>query len=118
MNGVEILAAHEVMATTFNWYVFVIGMGVIIGLMSLLAWNYLPGEKTTNILVGLFCSLLFVGPIGIIASCTGEKVPDYVEYKVQLSDEVPIADFLSTYEIIGQEGQILTIREKEFAENG
>lgn len=118
MNGVEILAAHEVMATSFNWYVFVIGMGVIIGVISLLAWKFLSGDKTTNILVGLFCSLLFVGPIGIIASQTGEKIPDYVEYKVQLSDEVPIADFLSTYEIIGQEGQILTIREKEFAENG
>lgn len=118
MSGVEILAAHEVMATTFNWYVFIIGMGIIIGIISLLAWKFLSGDKTTNILIGLLCSLMFVGPIGIIASQTGEKVPTYIEYKVQLSDEVPIAEFLSTYEIIGQEGQILTIREKEFAENG
>lgn len=118
MNGVEILAAHEVMATSFNWYVFIIGMGVIIGVISLLAWKFLSGDKTTNILIGVFCSLIFTLPMTIIASCTGEKVPCYVEYKVQLSDEVPIADFLSTYEILGQEGQILTIREKEFAENG
>ena len=116
MSGVEILAAHEVMATTFNWYVFVIGMGVIIGIMSLLAWKYPLGDKTISILVAFLCSLFFVCPMGLIASCTGAKVPDYVEYKVQLSDEVPIADFLSTYEIIGQEGQILTIREKEFDE--
>lgn len=114
MNGVEILAAHEIMTTTFNWYVFIIGMGIVIGLMSLLAWKCPPGDKTICILVVLLCSIVLVCPMGLIASCTGEKVPDYVEYKVQLSDEVPIADFLSTYEIIDQEGQILTIREKEF----
>lgn len=116
MNGVEILAAHEVMATTFNWYVFVIGMGVIIGGISLLMWKYPVGDITTCILLGLLCSLIFVCPIGIIASQTGEKVPDHTEYKVQLSDEVPIAEFLSTYQIIDQEGQILTIIEKEFDE--
>ena len=116
MNGVEILAAHEVMTTTFNWYVFIIGMGVIIGIMSWLAVTFLSKDKTTSILIALLCSILFISPIGVIASYTGEKVPDYIEYKVQLSDEVPIADFLSTYEIIGQEGQILTIREKEFDE--
>lgn len=116
MNGVEILAAHEVMATTFNWYVFVIGMGVIIGGLSLLMWKYPVGDITICILVVLFCSIVCACPMGLIASCTGEKVPDHTEYKVQLSDEVPIAEFLSTYQIIDQEGQILTVIEKEFDE--
>lgn len=117
MNGVEILAAHEIMTTTFNWYVFVIGMGIIIGLIVLLIWKYPIGNDIlVNIVLGMFCLCLFICPIGVIASFTGEEVLDYVEYKVKLSDDVPIADFLSTYEIIGQEGQILTIREKEFDE--
>jgi hypothetical protein len=117
MSGVEILAAHEIMTTTFNWYVFIIGMGIVIGLISLLIWKYPIGDDMlVNIALGLFCLGLFVCPIGVIANYTGEEVLDYIEYKVKLSDEVPIADFLSTYEIIDQEGQILTIREKEFDE--
>ena len=115
MIGVEILAAHEVAVTTFNWYVFVIGMAIVIGAISWLMWKYpINDDKITCILTGLLCLVIFACPMWIIASCTGEKVPDYVEYKVQLSDEVPIADFLATYEILGQEGQILSIREKGF----
>ena len=112
MAGVEILATHEVMATTFNWYVFIIGMIIVIGGISFLAWKYPPGNEVICIVVILACLLVYGCLMAIIASCTGEEVPYCVEYKVQLSDGVPIADFLSTYEIIDQEGQILTIREK------
>ena len=119
MNGVEILAAHEVMATTFNWYVFIIGAIIVTAVMFLLSLKYIiPTSKLDAILLATFSTILLICPVGAIASVTGERVPSYTEYKVQLSDEVPIAEFLSTYEIIGQEGQILTIREKEFAENG
>ena len=114
MSGVEILAAHEVMATTFNWYVFILGIIIVSVIMIIILWKFPPSSDTgTNIFIMIFSIIMFAFPIGITASCTGEKIPCYTEYKVQLSDEVPIAEFLATYEIIDQEGQILTIKEKE-----
>lgn len=117
MSGVEILAAHEVMTPTFNWYVFILGVIIVSVITIILLWKF-PAVPDTgaNIFIMILAITMLAFPIGAIANCTGEKVLDYVEYKVQLSDEVPIADFLSTYEILGQDGQILTIREKEFDE--
>ena len=115
MNGVEILAAHEVMTPTFNWYVFVIGVIIVVTTVIFLTWKApICVDKISNIFIAFIVILAFTFPVAVIAAHTGEKIPYYTEDKVQLSDEVPIADFLSTYEIIGQEGQILTIREKEF----
>ena len=114
MNGVEILATHEIMKTAaFNWYVFIIGMIIVTATVIILTWKYLFYEdKITNILTAIVIILIFTIPVAVIASNVGEKTLDHIEYKVQLSNEVPIAKFLSTYQIIDQEGQILTIKEK------
>ena len=114
MNGVEILATHEIMKTAaFNWYIFIIGMIIVTVTVIILIWKYLFYEdKITNILTAIVIILIFAIPVAVVASNVGEKILDHTEYKVQLSDEVPIAEFLSTYQIIDQEGQILTIKEK------
>ena len=117
MTGMEILAAHEIMESTFNSYVFIIGMIIVtIGIIILTWINPIYEEKKNNIITAFMFILVFTLPVAVIAAHTGEKIPDHTEYKVQLSDEVPIAKFLSTYQIIDQEGQILTIIEKEFDE--
>lgn len=114
MNGVEILATNEIMKTAaFNWYIFIIGMIIVTVTVIILTWKYLFYEdKITNILTAIEIILIFTIPVAVIAGNVGEKTLDHTEYKVQLSDEVPIAEFLSTYQIIDQEGQILTIKEK------
>lgn len=117
MTGMEILAAHEIMKSTFNWVCFIIGMIIVATGIMILTWtNPMYEEKKNNIITAFMFILVFTIPVAVIAAHTGEKVPDHTEYKVQLSDEVPIAEFLSTYQIIDQEGQILTIIEKEFDE--
>ena len=114
MNGVEILATHEIMKTAaFNWYIFIIGMIIVTVTVIILTWkNLFYEDKIRNILTAITIILIFAIPVAVVASNVGEKILDHTEYKVQLSDEVPIAEFLSTYQIIDQEGQILTIKEK------
>ena len=113
MSGVEILATHEIMKTSFNFRVFIIGMIIVAATVIILTFRNLPFEdKISNIIVDIMIILIFSMPVMAIADNVGEKTLDHIEYKVQLSDEVPIAEFLSTYQIINQEGQILTIKEK------
>ena len=114
MAGVEILATNEIIKNTFNLPVFIIGMIIVIATVIFLTWKYLlcDVDRISIIIIVLTTILLFSIPVAIIANKTGEKTLDYIEYKVQLSDEVPIAEFLSTYQIIDQEEQILTIRER------
>lgn len=113
MTGVEILASQEIMKNVFSVPAFIIGMIIVIIAVIILIWKYLSDEdKISNILIALTIILMSAIPVMIISESIGEKTLDYIEYKVQLSDEVPIAEFLSTYQIIDQEGQILTIKEK------
>jgi hypothetical protein len=37
---------------------------------------------------------------------------DHVEYQVTISDDVPMVEFNSKYEIVNQNGKIYTIKEK------
>lgn len=113
MTGVEILATNEIIKNTFNLPVFIIGMIIVIATVIFLTWKGLLCEdKVSNILTAITVILLFTIPVMIIAGIAGGKTLDHIEYKVQLSDEVSIAEFLSTYQIIDQEEQILTIRER------
>ena len=105
MNGVEILATHEIMKTAaFNWYIFIIGMIIVTVTVIILTWkNLFYEDKIRNILTAITIILIFAIPVAVVASNVGEKTLDHTEYKVQLSDEVAIAEFLSTYQIIDQE---------------
>ena len=114
MTGIEILATNEIIKNTFNLPVFIIGMIIIIATVIFLTWKCLlyDEDRISTIIIVLMTILLFTIPVAVIADSAGEKTLDHIEYKVQLSDEVPIAEFLSTYQIIDQEEQILTIMER------
>lgn len=116
MNGVEILASNEVIVEkVFNWNAFLIAFcitfafflvaGVLIASLS---------QDKTNIVVGIILGIIFGFLSGTLLG-DSLKIPTAYEsqYKVAISDEVSMNDFLEKYEIIDQEGKIYTIRERQ-----
>lgn len=116
MTGVEILALEEVVTDyAFNWslfgIVFAIIFAIFVGIGTLVS---VSSSDWTNIKIGVVIGLIF----GIFAGALFgglESIPVEYEdqYKVVISDEVSMNDFLVKYKIIEQEGRIFTVVEKE-----
>lgn len=115
MSGVEILVIEEVVTKeVFNWNAFLITAGIIFTvfivfgiLMSIRFddWNQL----LVGVVVGLFIGGIFGSIMG-----AGLSVPSEYEtqYKVTISDEVQMNDFIEKYEIVEQNGRLYTVRER------
>lgn len=116
MNGVDILAMEEVVAeSAFNWPWFWIVVAVA-GFITLIYtlwdvvsgyhhWLYIPTLTVFVMLVGAMFGCL----LGVVF---GIPTKYETQYKVTISDEVSMTDFLNKYEIIETEGKIYTVREK------
>lgn len=115
MTGVEILATEEVAtATTFNWSSFgwVILMAACIFIVFGIFVSVAEGDF--SYLAILFASSIVFGLLMGTVVGFGDGVPTEYEtqYKVTISDEVQMNDFLDHYEIVSQEGKIYTVRER------
>ena len=103
MTGIEILATQEVITEfAFNWDAFWITFSVISGMFALLGiYISSTSYKWSNP-----CFCIIVGSImGLFIGCiVGDKMlctPTYeTQYKVTISDEVSMNEFLEKYEII------------------
>ncbi len=62
----------------------------------------------TGLITGFIMSFVFIIPIALI-SLPKLKSEDIIQYKVLLTDEVNMEEFLAKFEIIQQEGRTLTI---------
>ena len=115
MTGVEILAMEEVaIAFGFCWeafFIMLIAGGAVAIFISALATHNDGcdiGVPVLTILLGVVLLLsILLGNIG-----KGEPTEYETHYKVIISDEVSMNDFLSKYEIIDQEDKIYTVRER------
>ena len=116
MNGVEILNQTNVYCEEGNIWVFllILGFGLIAGLiLAIFEWNDF-GFNAAGILcivIGLLVGL-FLGLMGYIGTIDTTDELSHVEYKVIVSDEVSFTDFMEKYEILDQEGQIYTVKER------
>ena len=114
MTGVEILAAQEVAAgTTFNWLAFWITGGMLFAICAVVGFaEYMCCYDVGCIALGVMFGLL-IGPLfGVLfGSVPGITTSYETQYKVIISDEVSMNEFLERYEIIDQEGKIYTVRE-------
>lgn len=114
MIGVEVLTTEEVVTGWgFNWLGSVFTFIIVILVVELVC---IKNCKTTKELlqgVGIFG--VIVGLIAGLFTGYAAAIPTKYEthYKVTISDEVPLNEFLERYEIVDQEGRIYTIRELE-----
>lgn len=118
MTGVEILATEQVAtAFGFDWGSF-IGCGILCGIV--LALGFWGISTTYHLGLGGTIAIIIVGfllgmGIGVGVGFANDGAPTAYEthYKVLISDEVSMNEFLEQYEIIDQEGKIFTVREVE-----
>jgi hypothetical protein len=116
MTGVEILATSEIaVGTSFSITAALGAFGITFGLFilgglfaSLLSNDW--GNMGFGILFGILIGLFFGVGVGF-----GEGMLTKYEthYKVIISDEVSMNEFLERYEIMDQEGKIYTVRERD-----
>lgn len=116
MTGVEILATQEVAVAWANWnwasFLGVIGLSVVLSAFFSIMAGVVDGRDVgLAVFIGVnVISLLLFGPI--VGASTGEPTEHETQYKVTITDEVPMNDFLERYDIITQEGKIYTVRER------
>ncbi len=116
MTGIEILATQEVAVAWANWnwasFLGVIGLSVVLSAFFSIMAGVMDGRDVgLAVFIGVnVVSLLLFGPI--VGANTGEPTEYKTQYKVTISDEVSMNDFLERYEIIDQEGKIYTVRER------
>lgn len=114
IQGIEVLSTFKVVsATIFNLNVFGWVFAIVITICTCIGfimiadchWTVIP----VMIIVGAFGGAL----LGCIFGSSFPKPVAYENhYKVTVSEEVSMMEFLDKYEIIEQEGKIFTIREK------
>jgi Na+/melibiose symporter-like transporter len=81
---------------------------VVLGLIIFIAGIGWGDDDVTG--VG---GLLFVISLVLLFLTIFTAEPEHTRYKVTISDEVSMNDFLERYEIVDQEGKIYTVRERD-----
>lgn len=116
MAGVEILAMEEVAVEfAFNWGAFFTAFGIIFGVFIL--FGIIISKITDDwkqLLVGFVLGTTLGSVLSIVVGFGLETPVKYEQqYKVIISDEVSMNEFVANYEIIDQEGKIYTVRERD-----
>ena len=115
MTGVEILATQEIVVEFgFCWTGFfaMLLFGGMISIFLAVAMVYCDNfQRWATFGACLGFTLILSVLVGIVAD--GEPTKYETQYKVTISDEVSMNEFLERYEIIDQEGKIYTVREVE-----
>ena len=110
MEGVEILSIGEIgVDHAFNWLMAILGggfIGLVIGFMGAAM------EDSVGFGTILFIAIFIVTGtiIGFSDAIPTRHVPTY---KVVISDEVSMNDFMEKYEILEQDGKIYTVKERK-----
>lgn len=109
MEGITILAQE--MVIDFNFWVFiVVAVLTTIGFLFFTMVIFDP-DTSKGVVAAVSISIIVgLGVGSVIARFANDPVP---QYKVMISEEVPMIGFYEKYEIIDQEGLIFTVREKD-----
>lgn len=109
MTGVEILATGEGATgfePNFPAFLSVLAFCVIGGLTIGSREKEYGLGALVGLLIGMVAGLLSGVVIGVV------EIEYYPTYKVTISDEVSMNEFMSKYEILNQDGKIYTVKER------
>lgn len=109
IRGVEVLETIK-QSNGDNITKLIITLTLVFLFVNLLSFVFgcfveMPKE---GLIIGFIMSLVFVVLLALIGLSQLER-EDTIQYKVLLTDEVNMPEFLEEYEIIEQNGKILTI---------
>ena len=108
LNGVEILSQEviPVMKSHYGWEIIVVTILVatVVYALAFLLFNDIIGSI-------LALSVVLIG--AFIDYTAKDKVDEYIQYKVTISDDVNFVEFTERYEVLGQDDKIYTIRERD-----
>lgn len=105
MTGINILAEYTAGGTPVAWIV-VLTIVAVSGLIILFAGIACEDGDIPGVGLSLFVvSLAMIFVVNITAE------PEHTRYKVTISDDVNLVEFLEQYDILDTEGEIYTIRE-------
>jgi hypothetical protein len=115
MDGVRILAENTVYDTVYSWgfdpilifFVCALIFGVYLLIGSIYNEDYFIGA-----LSALLCLVVIYSSYVIASTANEAEVFSHIEYKVIIEDNVEFKEFIDHYEIIDQEGEIYTVKEK------
>ena len=115
MAGVEILATQEV-ATAFGFDLMV--FQVTVGICAIVATAIVGCALFNDIgaysfLFGWIGGLILGMILGCVLASNAAPSEYETQYKVTISDEVKMNDFLEKYEIVDQDGKIYVVRERD-----
>lgn len=111
MTGVEILSSETIYNTILPGWCM--GLGLLFGIISVFSMVKFIVDGN-DVLPWVF---LVLTAASIVVSCLGAAPRktdiDHIEYKVTIDDSVSMNEFLDKYEILDQEGEIYTVKERE-----
>lgn len=113
MTGVEVLAVQDVLTGyIYNWTAYAIAFIVIFVVstgIAVLIYGKRPEDIIASMILGCIVAAFFAMlPTQAVSSKQYET-----QYKVLISNEVSMNEFVAKYEIISQEGCIYTVRNRE-----
>ena len=118
LKGIEILSQSEVgTGLAVNWTPVIIVTAVAAIVLFVLMTKLIDPidfeDWWLTVVVSILCSILVYLLATLIAVVVAPPKTYETHYKVTISDEVSMNEFLEQYEIVDQEGKIYTIKEKE-----
>lgn len=104
MENLVILAGPTAIYTTPGWTLLIFFGAICLAICAFLFEHDIIGS--------IFVISLVIWGLIIISSPLFDEI-DYYETKVMITEETNMKEFLNRYEIINQEGEILTVKERE-----
>lgn len=117
MTGVEILNKYAI--HTSQAWVPVVGILAFLVMIVFIVACYIIASTASDtvitvcIVCAILCGITAFTLALIDANTDYLKEYSHTEYKVTIDDSVSMNEFLDKYEILGQEGKIYTVKEKE-----
>ena len=113
MTGVEVLAVQDVVTGyIYNWIAYAIAFIVIFVVSTGIA-VLIYGKRFEDIIASMILGCIVASFFATLPTQAVSSKKYETQYKVLISDEVSMNEFVAKYEIISQEGCIYTVRNRE-----